>query len=71
MNVVAYKNDEGKVETDPAKITKLMALDIIKETKGLLDIASRGIEDPGVKERLTKIRRELWGIERTFGKVVR
>jgi len=68
MNVVAYKNDEGKVETDPAKITKLMALDIIKESRGLLDIASKGITDPKVKERLTRIRRELWGIAKTLGK---
>jgi len=68
MNVVAYKNDDGKIETDPKEITRKMALDIIKESRGLLDIASRGIEDPKVKERLTKVRRELWGIAKTLGK---
>ena len=41
-----------------------VAQDIIKEAKGLLDMASKGLPPGDEKTRLTKLRNDLWGIMR-------
>ena len=41
-----------------------VAQDIIREAKGLLDMASKGLPPGDEKTKLTKVRNELWGIMR-------
>ena len=58
----------SKGYTSGDSIPYAVAQDIIKEAKGLLDMASKGLPSGPEKTALTKLRNDLWGIMRKLKK---
>ena len=59
MGVIAMK-----MVTKGDNITGPIALDILREAKSLMDMASPGVKDAKLKRDLETLRRKLWGIIR-------